>query len=57
MSSGAPEEYAGESGYAYAGGDSLTENLNIYYSVRLPLELGYWRAVLTSARMATLLGS
>ncbi|KAK1826558.1 ammonium transporter mep2 [Podospora conica] len=32
MSSGAPEEYTGESGYAYSGGDSLTEDLNIYYS-------------------------
>lgn len=38
MSSGTPEAYAGEAGTANSGGDSLTENLNIYYSVRFPLE-------------------
>jgi hypothetical protein len=56
MSSSAPEEYAGESGYANSGGDSLTENLNIYYSVRFPLERGC-RSGADPSRMATLLGS
>ena len=35
MSSGPVVEYNGTSGVAYTGGDSLTEDLNIYYSVRL----------------------
>lgn len=34
MSSGPVEEYTGISGVADPGGDSLTEDLNIYYSVR-----------------------
>ena len=34
MSAGTPTEYAGVSGIADSGGDSLTEDLNVYYSVR-----------------------
>lgn len=33
MSSGPVEVYNGTSGVANSGGDSLTEDLNIYYSV------------------------
>lgn len=33
MSAGPLEEYAGVTGVADTGGDSLTEDLNIYYSV------------------------
>lgn len=33
MSSGPVEVYNGTSGVANTGGDSLTEDLNIYYSV------------------------
>jgi hypothetical protein len=34
MSAGPLSEYAGISGVADSGGDSLTEDFNIYYSVR-----------------------
>jgi len=37
MSSGPVEVYNGTSGVANAGGDSLTEDLNIYYSVCKPI--------------------
>jgi len=33
MSAGPLTEYAGASGFADTGGDSLTEDLNVYYSV------------------------
>lgn len=36
MSSGPVEEYTGVEGVANPGGDSLTEDLNVYYSVKLP---------------------
>jgi hypothetical protein len=39
MSAGPLTEYAGISGVADNGGDSLTEDLNIYYSVRTPSTL------------------
>jgi hypothetical protein len=39
MSAGPLTEYAGISGVADSGGDSLTEDFNIYYSVRTPSEL------------------
>lgn len=56
MSSSAPEAYAGEAGYANSGGDSLTENLNIYYSVRFLLDRGCGSGANLS-RMVTLPGS
>lgn len=56
MSSSPPEEYTGEAGYANSGGDSLTENLNIYYSVRFPLERVCGIGA-DPSRMATLPGS
>jgi len=56
MSSSAPEAYAGESGYANSGGDSLTENLNIYYSVRFSSGREYGSGA-NPSRMATLPGS
>lgn len=34
MSAGPLEEYTGISGVADEGGDSLTADLNVYYSVR-----------------------
>jgi hypothetical protein len=34
MSAGPLSEYAGVTGVADSGGDSLTEDLNVYYSVR-----------------------
>lgn len=34
MSAGPLEEYTGTSGVADEGGDSLTADLNVYYSVR-----------------------
>lgn len=33
MSAGPLTEYAGAKGFADTGGDSLTEDLNVYYSV------------------------
>lgn len=36
MSAGPLAVYNGTSGVANTGGDSLTEDLNIYYSVRTP---------------------
>lgn len=38
MSAGPLETYNGTSGVANNGGDSLTEDLNIYYSVRMAPE-------------------
>lgn len=37
MSAGPLEEYTGTSGVADEGGDSLTADLNVYYSVRCTL--------------------
>jgi hypothetical protein len=34
MSAGPLSEYGGVTGVADSGGDSLTEDLNVYYSVR-----------------------
>lgn len=39
MSAGPLAVYNGTSGVANTGGDSLTEDLNIYYSVRHPWTL------------------
>lgn len=61
MSSGPVETYNGTSGVADSGGDSLTEDLNIYYSVRETYRLCHFagRQMLTILffhRQATLPG-
>jgi len=63
MSAGVPTEYAGVSGIADSGGDSLTEDLNIYYSVCFFLALRcagptiQWARANQFPRMATSPGS